>query len=494
MARERWKWVLGFVCLLLIILVFYFSGLLLEKIRQEEEKKVKLWAGAIQKKSELLREAGKLFSEITEEEKIKATIYARATEALAHNASPSGIEFLLFVLQNNQTVPVILTDSKNKIVAFRNLDSARTSDTAYLYSELREMKKKYPPIRLKLYKGLEQFLYYKDSRILTRSRSIMDTLVNSYLQEVARNSIQVEVLWMGEDNRVIAYNAPDSSSQPQQTEKILLRLSKQNPPIEITLPDGSKSHIYYASSSILSYIRYFPYLFSVVFVLILILTIFFYSSSYRLEQDRLWVGMSKETAHQLGTPISSLMGWVDLLEDKISDERIMSSMKEDLKRLKMITQRFSKIGSKPELKESSLTALVNNFTEYIQHRISKNIRIHTRVPDKEIFIPMSAELMEWVLENLIKNAVDAMQGHGNIYITLEEKPETIILKVADEGKGIPPNLRKKIFKPGFSTKSRGWGLGLSLSKRIIEEYHDGKLYVEKQLPDKGAVFCIELKS
>lgn len=493
MAKERWKWFLGAVCLLLIAGVFYLSAILIEKIKNEEEKKIKIWAGAIQKKSELLREAGKLFDEIAEEEKIKANIYARATEELARTNQPGGFDFLLFILQNNRTVPVILTDGKGKIIAHRNLDSVKSSDTSYLNMELREMKKKNPPIRLRIFRNIEQFLYYKDSRILTHSRSIMDTLIQNYLQEVAKNSIQVEVLWLNQQNKIIAYHSPDSLTvKINNPEEIAHRLEKQNPPVHVTLPDGSSSRIYYASSSIMKYIKFFPYLFTVVFILILILTVFFYSSSYRLEQDRLWVGMSKETAHQLGTPISSLLGWVDLLEDKNIDERIFKSMKEDLKRLKMITQRFSKIGSKPELKTGDICELINQFVIYMRQRVSRNINIHLNIPQKEIALPMSSELIEWVLENLIKNAVDAMQGEGNIYISLEEKPEKVCIRVKDEGKGIPPALRKKIFKPGFTTKSRGWGLGLSLSKRIVEEYHGGKLYLEKTEHEHGAVFCMEL--
>lgn len=483
---------MGAVCLLLIAGVFYLSAILIEKIKYEEEKKIKIWAGAVQKKSELLREAGKLFDEIAEEEKIKANIYARATEELARTNQPGGFGFLLFILQNNRTVPVILTDSKGKIIAHRNLDSVKSADSAYLNQELREMKKKNQPIRLRIFRNIEQFLYYKDSRILTHSRSIMDTLIQNYLQEVAKNSIQVEVLWLNLQNKIIAYHSPDSIKTMDSPLEIAQRLENQNPPISVTLPDGSPSRIYYASSSIMKYIRYFPYLFTVVFILILILTVFFYSSSYRLEQDRLWVGMSKETAHQLGTPISSLLGWVDLLEDKNIDERILTSMKEDLKRLKMITQRFSKIGSKPELKTGNICELINQFVVYMRQRVSRNINIHLNIPQKEIALPMSSELIEWVLENLIKNAVDAMQGVGNIYISLEEKPEKICIRIKDEGKGIPPALRKKIFKPGFTTKSRGWGLGLSLSKRIIEEYHGGKLYLEKNDHENGAIFCIEL--
>jgi len=495
MIRERWKWLITALCVFIILTVFYLSYQLLNRIRNEEEKKIQLWARAILKKSQILREAGKLFQEIEIEEKNKASLYARATGELANASRPQEINFLLYVIQNNRSVPVILTDSAENILASRNLDSLKSSDTAYLRQELAEMKKKYPPIRIRIYKNISQKLFYKDSRILSHSRTIMDTLVQSFLQDVVENTLQAEVLWLDKNGKIIAYNSQKNlqTLSDSTIQTIRQRLENENNPIRIKDLQGNDTYVYYASTSLIQYIRYFPYLFSAVFILVLLLTVFFYSSSYRLEQDRLWVGMSKETAHQLGTPISSLLGWLEYLGEKNIEPSILMAMKEDLLRLKKITHRFSKIGSKPELQMTDINELIKRFVNYIRHRISHNIQLHVELPEKNIQLPLSEELMEWVLENLVKNAVDAMEGKGNIYLKMEVLPESVKITIRDEGKGIPHSLRKKIFKPGFTTKSRGWGLGLSLSKRIVEEYHAGKLYLEPNAPGSGAVFCIELK-
>lgn len=257
--------------------------------------------------------------------------------------------------------------------------------------------------------------------------------------------------------------------------------------------------IYFGNSVLIQKLKYYPFL-QVLFA-ILFLTISYISFSYvkRTEQSNIWVGMAKEIAHQLGTPISSLMGWVELLKLKYQKPEevvnVANEMQSDLTRLDKITNRFSKIGSKPVLKKNDLNEVINSVLKYFEKRIpqtGKEVEL-IYLNQKSIFLNLNASLFEWVIENLIKNSIDAIGSKkGKILVSVEEKESTIEIEVSDNGKGINPKNRKDIFKPGYSTKSRGWGLGLSLSKRIIEDYHKGKLLLKSSIPNEGTTFLLIL--
>ncbi len=270
------------------------------------------------------------------------------------------------------------------------------------------------------------------------------------------------------------------------------RLKKKNPAIEVKIGDTSQ-FIYYDDSSLLKQLYYFPYVqLGIIFVFILI-AFFAFSSTKNAEQNRVWVGLSKETAHQLGTPISSLLAWVDLLKMKYDDDMI-KEMSKDVNRLRIIAERFSKIGSAPDLQLVSLNETVQNAISYISNRTSDQVKIQCHFPDKNhIFIKLNVPLFEWVIENLCKNAIDAMDGSGKIYLKITTAEKECFIDVRDTGKGIERKNYKAIFNPGFTTKSRGWGLGLSLAKRIVEEYHNGKIYVKSSEINKGTVIRITLK-
>ena len=246
-------------------------------------------------------------------------------------------------------------------------------------------------------------------------------------------------------------------------------------------------------SLMLQRLAYYPYVQLGVVLIFVVVAIFALLSSKRAEQNKVWVGLSKETAHQLGTPISSLMAWVEVLRETYPKDELIPEMDKDVKRLQRIAERFSKIGSLPEPKPENLNDVIQNVVQYISRRTSNKVRISVQMPEHPLIVKMSAPLFEWVVENLCKNAIDAMDGHGSITLTARDEEEVFSVEVADTGKGIPKNHFRSVFTPGFTTKSRGWGLGLSLAKRIVEEYHKGRIFVKSSELGKGTTFRIELR-
>ncbi|MDU1903592.1 MAG: HAMP domain-containing sensor histidine kinase [Dysgonomonas sp.] len=269
--------------------------------------------------------------------------------------------------------------------------------------------------------------------------------------------------------------------------------SKKNAPIVIEDP-AFKQYVYYGDSYTLRRLQYYP------IVQILVLTIFVcvsflaFLSTKKAEQNKVWVGLSKETAHQLGTPISSMLAWLEYLKEKSTDVSILEEMEKDVLRLQVVAERFSKIGSKPAPKIEELRSQVIQAVSYLEKRISKKVIIEFDMPETPLYAKISTSLFSWVIENLTKNAVDAMSGVGKIIFKLSQKDGIICIDITDTGKGITKSMYKEIFSPGFTTKERGWGLGLSLAKRIIEDYHKGKIYVRSSELNVGTTFRIELKS
>lgn len=249
----------------------------------------------------------------------------------------------------------------------------------------------------------------------------------------------------------------------------------------------------YSESLILKQLAYYPYVQLIVVLLFFVVCFFAILSSKRAEQNRVWVGLSKETAHQLGTPISSLMAWTTVLKEKYPSDELIPEMERDVARLQRVAERFSKIGSLPEPTSEDAVDVVERAVEYMKHRSPSQVTYTFNAPRRPLLVRMNAPLIEWVVENLCKNAVDAMNGAGAIDISLKQSKDYIYLEVSDTGKGIPKSKHKQVFEPGYTTKKRGWGLGLSLAKRIVEEYHKGCIYVKKSAVGRGTTFCVELK-
>ncbi len=286
------------------------------------------------------------------------------------------------------------------------------------------------------------------------------------------------------------------SDSLKEAEKIALQMINDKKVIKIALEDSLQKeyiNVCYDDSIMLKRLAAYPYIQLGVVMLFVVVAIFALLTSKKAEQNKVWVGLSKETAHQLGTPISSLMAWTEILKESYPNDSLIPEMDKDVKRLELIAERFSKIGSLPEPVPSSLILVMNHVIEYMDRRTSSKVNILTDFPKEDIIVKINASLFEWVIENLCKNAVDAMEGLGKITIHMEETLGKAIIEISDTGKGIKKKDLDNVFRPGFTTKERGWGLGLSLAKRIVEEYHKGKIFVKSSEINKGTTFRIELK-
>ena len=268
-------------------------------------------------------------------------------------------------------------------------------------------------------------------------------------------------------------------------------MKKQNKPITINYL-GQTDYIYYKDSDLLNKLTYYPLALILILFLFLAVIYLFYSSNKIAETNKLWTGMAKETAHQIGTPLSSLLGWIAILKMEKTDDTYIKEIEKDVVRLNTIANRFSKIGSTPKLKKENIVTVTKQAYDYLESRSSKQIVFYFNASDTEIITNLNLELFGWVIENLIKNAIDAMQKEGVLELKIENTLKKVKITVSDTGKGMPKKLFKQIFKPGFTTKKRGWGLGLSLSRRIVEDYHKGQIFVQKSEIDKGTIFEISL--
>ena len=348
------------------------------------------------------------FQKFKQEERIKMEILAAAQKELATNTDlDASVDLPLKIIENSNTIPMILVDDKGEILNHQNLDSIKALQPTY----------------------------------------------------------------------------------PQQQLEIMKR---ENHPVEISFKGSNKQFIYYRNSDLLNKLSYYPLALLLILGLFLSVVYLFYSSNKIAEQNKLWTGMAKETAHQIGTPLSSLLGWISILKSENADQKYVDEIEKDVQRLNTIANRFSKIGSLPELKEEDIVGITKKAYDYLERRSSKQIQFSFSTSVEAKTIPLNEELFNWVIENLIRNAVDAMQGKGSLAVELNQAGDKVQISISDTGKGMPKKLFKQIFKPGFTTKKRGWGLGLSLSKRIVEDYHKGKIFVQKSEIGKGTTFQIVL--
>lgn len=297
------------------------------------------------------------------------------------------------------------------------------------------------------------------------------------------------------DYRNVSLRGANRADSLRDARQLALNWIAEGHVIRVTIDnvDNSYINVCYDESLILKRLTIFPFVQLAVVVIFVVLAVFALLASKRAEQNRVWAGLSKETAHQLGTPISSLMAWVEVLKEEYPDDTLIPELDKDVNRLRLISDRFSKIGSKPELAMVSLQEVLAHVVDYIDRRTSHNVVIRCQLPDHDVMVNINAALFEWVIENLCKNAVDAMNGGpGTISIAVMEPGQKVAIDVADTGKGISKKNIKNVFRPGFTTKKRGWGLGLSLAKRIIEEYHKGRIFVKSSEVGVGTTFRIEL--
>ncbi len=388
--KKNWKFVLIGTAISIGILSLFITNILVKELKNEERKKIELWADA--------------------------------TKQLVGLSGEGDYSLAIKVISENNNIPVILVDECDSILESRNF-----------------------------------LIFSKIDSILFKIGLINKTIITpEYLREELLN---------------IKNNGDD--------------------PIEVNII-GDKQRIYYKDSALLNRLRFYP-VYQLGFIsLFMFFAYYLFNASKRSEQNQVWVGMAKETAHQIGTPLSSLMAWTELLKEQTGNEKMVIEMEKDIKRLETITDRFSKIGSQSELVKYDIVLLINKSIEYLKSRMPSNTIFKISVPKTKILIPVSNILFEWVIENLVKNAVDSMKGKGEILIEVIDDSTFILINIKDTGEGIDKSIFKTLFKPGVTSKKRGWGLGLSLSKRIIEDYHKGSIFVSQSEKGVGTTFTIKL--
>ena len=313
--------------------------------------------------------------------------------------------------------------------------------------------------------------------------------------KVMESNENIPIILADENDSILNYRNlnPINEITDEYLQKQLVIMKEQNEPIEIQVFEDYKQLLYYKDSILLTRLKYYPMFQLGLITLFMFIAYLAFSSARKAEQNQVWAGMAKETAHQLGTPLSSLMAWVELLKSKEETKDMVLEMEKDVARLETITDRFSKIGSKPTLEDENIVQVVEEATNYLKSRLPEKVLIELHSEKPSIIVPVSVVLLNWVIENICKNAVDAMKGEGLIKIEMEEDESHVKIQINDTGKGIEPELISSIFKPGVTSKKRGWGLGLSLSKRIIEEYHKGKIFVKSSVEGKGTTFSVLLQ-
>lgn len=494
--KQRWKAVLLVLAAVIVGLSLWYSNYIVNKIRQEERQKVQLWSEAVKKRLTLINYTEKLFEDMRNEERNKIDVWAQATGRVT-TASANELRFLQDILSNNRTIPVIVVGRKNNILFDRNIDPEHLSTPERKDSLVKAMADNYPPIRLSL-AGIEQKVYYKDSKIILELEKTLDDLINSFISETVMNSGSVPVLVTDSSkSRVISFGNIDSSiiTNKDALQIQIEAMTSEKSPIEVSFGDHVVNYVFYTDSIIITQLQYFPFVQLIIIGLFLFISYLIFSTFRNAEQNQVWIGMAKETAHQLGTPLSSLMAWVQYLEARGTDEETIAEINKDIDRLGMITDRFSKIGSNPELKEVSVKDVLHSTVSYLKPRISNKVEFEiNQNQDSDIKALINKPLFSWVIENILKNAVDAMDGKGKITIDIYHEIQNVYIDITDTGKGIGGSNHKAVFQPGYTTKKRGWGLGLSLAKRIIDNYHNGKIFVKRSEQNIGTTFRIVLKA
>ncbi len=498
--KQRWKlYLLGFAAII-VGLSLYYTNILVKKIADDELQKVRVWADAVQNRANLVRVTNDFFEQMRIEERKRVELWAIATHRLIVGDDDSS-DFLFYqkIIEENTTIPVLWVTYENIIVGQRNVSGTNEDEIDYVgepfEGAIKEAFSEYEPIPIVLF-GNEDKLYYQDSWLFKRMRKVMDDIINSFLSEVVINSANVPVIITDSVRTHIIASGNLGDGDLTDSTFVMLTIeamADKNPPLIIELPSHGTCHVYYTHSFLLTQLRYYPVAQFIAIGIFLIVAYILFSTARNAEQNQVWVGMSKETAHQLGTPISSLMAWLELLKMQGVDDTTIKEIQKDVGRLENITERFSKIGSEPKLVLQPLGDAIRESVDYMKTRTSGKVQFFVNDhSDDNAAVPINTNLFSWVLENLFKNAVDAMQGAGSISIDIYENGNKLFIDISDTGKGIAKSNFKTIFNPGFTSKKRGWGLGLSLSKRIIENYHRGRIFVKSSSPS-GTTFRIVLK-
>ena len=492
--KRWWNLALTVLAVIIISISIYYTNHLVERFAKQETKQIKMWAEAVESHAKLMNYTKNFFNEVSEQEEKRVQLLAKAYESFLDAAPNENTSIYLEIIQSNISIPVVITDEEQHINLSVNLPE-HLQDKKFFDEDMQKEFSIYPPIKIDLF-GKTEWLFYNESLIYSELKGVLDDLFKLFINDVTDNAVGAPVIIIDStDDMVLAYGNLDSSkmNDPKYVKEQILEMQNENNAIKVDYIDNHEVYIYYRSSDLLLQMRFFPYIQILVYGLFALLAYLLFSYVRRSEQNQVWAGMAKETAHQIGTPLSSLMGWIELL--KLEEKPFVGTaeMEYDIDRLNTITERFSKIGSTPTLEPTNVVGAVDKTMKYLQHRFSSKFEFEIQLPVREIVIPLNAALFSWVLENLTKNAIDAMGEKGKITVELTEDDNNVFIDISDTGKGMPHSMYKQIFKPGYTSKKRGWGLGLSLAKRIIENYHKGKIFVKNSVAGQGTTFRIILK-
>ncbi|MDA3905092.1 MAG: HAMP domain-containing sensor histidine kinase, partial [Bacteroidales bacterium] len=357
----------------------------------------------------------------------------------------------------------------------------------------------YPPVTMDYYDNEKIYLYYKDSRIFTETQEMLEDLNQSFINEVLTNASSVPVIITDSSKKIALFTGNIDNKKASDfafIQQMLIEMQDQNEAIEIELAGEEKQYIFYSDSALQSQLTYYPIIVFLAIALFILLAYLTFNTAQTSAQNKLWAGLAKETAHQIGTPLSSMLAWFELLRPNESVQEQLVEIEKDLKRLEIISERFSKIGSTPKLEILPIYELIDEVVTYLKTRTSKKVNYKLQEnlnQSKTTLVPLNAQLFAWVIENVCKNALDAMSGVGEILIELSEDEKQLFVDISDTGKGLSKSNFKNVFRPGFTNKKRGWGLGLSLAQRIIDHYHKGKIFVKNSVLNQGTTFRIALK-
>lgn len=476
---------------MLIFLIFLHNTV--TQLRNEEIKKIKLWANAVSRKIEVLDNVKTFFDNLAIDEHNKVQQFITAHKYILSQPLDKELNFYYEFISNNRTIPVIITDEFNNILLSQNIEIP--SNQTKLSGKLLEDFSVNQPIEYTA-SDIKFKLFYSESTVSSNIKSTLYYLSYDFLSEIVNNSISIPVIITdSSQTKVLAHgNIDEKLLKRPHIKRILTEMEASNNYISINLPNQPNAKIFYESPTFLTFLKYYPPIFSLLIILFAFLIIQLLKITKKSEENSIWIGMNKETAHQLGTPISSLMAWVEYLKLNPENEMVCTEISKDIDKLNVITQRFSQVGKTPKKIELNILEVIQNTVDYIKSRTSKKVNYNIILPEEDcINIELNQHLFEWALENLIKNAIDAMNGVGDLTIEVKNESKKILIDISDTGKGVPKRDFKKIFYPGFTTKERGWGMGLSLVKRIIEEYHKGKVFLKQSSIGKGSTFRIILK-
>ncbi len=493
LKNPRMRWI--FFAIGSAILLFFFIKInqIITQLRQEEQRKIEMWANAVSRKARFMEHTETFFKQVAIEEKIKLQQFITAHQFILSQPLDAELNFYYDVIANNESIPIIITDEFNYIQHKKNIEIPQNQK--FLVGDLLKQFSRNPPLEYSV-SGMKFKLYYCESRAYTNLKESLMYFTGDFLNELVNNSVLIPVVITDSTrNKVIASGNLDSwRIQGDNLAKTLKKMEDENGEKVINLPGNPNAKIFYARSAVIKALQYYPLAYSLLIIAFAFLVFRLFRSMKENEKNSTWIGMNKETAHQLGTPISALIAWVEYLKLQPENEEICTEITKDINRLNIVTQRFSQIGKEPELVEQDLVPVVQNAMNYLISRSSKKIQYNINIPqEKQILVPINQYLFEWTLENLLKNAIDAMSGIGTFTLDLTQEGKKVYIDITDTGKGLAKKDFKKIFEPGYTTKTRGWGMGLSLAKRIVEEYHHGKISVKQSSIGKGTTFRIVLK-